>query len=111
MAFGEAEEEVGAFDETNGLGMIGSASGKVRAGMGEAKSRGTSTLCLFFLFLSVSLCFVWHLSFHFALSRFASPSSTDMAQAFPQALVLKCYAHCPRYGPRSCHLIPDVVCI
>ena len=39
MAFGEAEEEVGAFDQTKGLGMIG--SGKVRAGMGEAKSRGT----------------------------------------------------------------------
>ncbi|KAI0347438.1 Nop domain-containing protein [Trametopsis cervina] len=37
MAFGEAEEEVGAFDQTKGLGMIG--SGKVRAGMGEAKSR------------------------------------------------------------------------
>ncbi|KAF7794546.1 hypothetical protein EIP86_005680 [Pleurotus ostreatoroseus] len=37
MAFGEAEEEVGAFDQTKGLGMIG--SGKVRAGVGEAKSR------------------------------------------------------------------------
>ncbi|THH33635.1 hypothetical protein EUX98_g494 [Antrodiella citrinella] len=37
MAFGDAEEEVGAFDQTRGLGMIG--SGKVRAGMGEAKSR------------------------------------------------------------------------
>jgi U4/U6 small nuclear ribonucleoprotein PRP31 len=40
MAFGEAEEEVGAFDETKGLGMIGSSTGKIRAGMGEAKSRG-----------------------------------------------------------------------
>lgn len=40
MAFGEAEEEVGAFDETKGLGMIGVASGKVRAGMGEARSKG-----------------------------------------------------------------------
>jgi len=39
MAFGEAEAEVGAFDETKGLGMIGSASGKVRANVGEAKSR------------------------------------------------------------------------
>lgn len=39
MAFGEAEEEVGAFDQTKGLGMIG--TGKVRAGVGEAKSRGT----------------------------------------------------------------------
>lgn len=37
MTFGEAEEEVGAFDQTKGLGMIG--AGKVRAGMGEAKSR------------------------------------------------------------------------
>jgi U4/U6 small nuclear ribonucleoprotein PRP31 len=40
MAFGEAEEEVGAFDQTKGLGMIGVGTGKVRAGMGEAKSRG-----------------------------------------------------------------------
>ncbi|KAF8076220.1 hypothetical protein FPV67DRAFT_1617815 [Lyophyllum atratum] len=38
MTFGEAEEEVGAFDQTKGLGMVGGA-GKVRAGMGEAKSR------------------------------------------------------------------------
>lgn len=42
MAFGEAEEEVGAFDETKGMGMIGAGTGKVRAGMGEAKSRGMS---------------------------------------------------------------------
>lgn len=40
MAFGEAEEEVGAFDQTKGLGMLG--SGKIRAGLGEAKSRGTA---------------------------------------------------------------------
>ena len=40
MAFGEAEEEVGAFDQTKGLGMIGGGTGKVRASMGEAKSRG-----------------------------------------------------------------------
>lgn len=39
MVFGEAEEEVGAFDETKGMGMIGSTSGKIRAGMGEAKSK------------------------------------------------------------------------
>jgi len=39
MAFGEAEEEVGAFDQTKGLGMIGAGTGKVRAGLGEAKSR------------------------------------------------------------------------
>ncbi|KAK4703767.1 U4/U6 small nuclear ribonucleoprotein PRP31, partial [Phenoliferia sp. Uapishka_3] len=31
MKFGEAEEETGAYDETMGLGMIGSSSGKVRA--------------------------------------------------------------------------------
>ncbi|TFY69461.1 hypothetical protein EVJ58_g392 [Rhodofomes roseus] len=37
MTFGEPEEEAGAFDQTKGLGMIG--SGKVRAGVGEAKSR------------------------------------------------------------------------
>ncbi|TBU32009.1 Nop domain-containing protein, partial [Dichomitus squalens] len=37
MAFGTPEEEVGAFDQTKGLGMIG--TGKVRAGVGEAKSR------------------------------------------------------------------------
>jgi hypothetical protein len=40
LAFGEAEEEVGAFDETKGMGMIGSSSGKIRAGMGEAKTKG-----------------------------------------------------------------------
>ncbi|GAA5985806.1 hypothetical protein JCM11641_006213 [Rhodosporidiobolus odoratus] len=39
MKFGEAEEEVGAFDETRGLGMIGSASGRVRASMGESRSK------------------------------------------------------------------------
>ncbi|KAG6878120.1 hypothetical protein C0993_012124 [Termitomyces sp. T159_Od127] len=39
MAFGEAEEEVGAFDQTKGMGMIGVGTGKVRAGLGEAKSR------------------------------------------------------------------------
>ncbi|KAF8974414.1 hypothetical protein BDZ97DRAFT_1946489 [Flammula alnicola] len=39
MVFGEAEEEVGAFDQTKGLGMIGVGTGKVRAGLGEAKSR------------------------------------------------------------------------
>ena len=46
MAFGEAEEEVGAFDETKGMGMIGLSSGKVRAGAGEARSRGTSFACI-----------------------------------------------------------------
>ncbi|KAF8996281.1 Nop domain-containing protein [Hymenopellis radicata] len=37
MTFGEAEEEVGAFDQTKGLGMMG--TGKIRAGMGEANSK------------------------------------------------------------------------
>jgi U4/U6 small nuclear ribonucleoprotein PRP31 len=40
MAFGEAEQEVGAYDQTKGLGMIGVTTGKVRAGMGDAKSKG-----------------------------------------------------------------------
>lgn len=44
MAFGEAEEEVGAYGETKGLGMIGVSTGKVRAGMGDAKSKGLSLL-------------------------------------------------------------------
>ncbi|KAK0468049.1 uncharacterized protein EV420DRAFT_1502608 [Desarmillaria tabescens] len=39
MAFGEVEQEVGAFDQTKGLGLIGAGTGKVRAGMGEANSR------------------------------------------------------------------------
>ncbi|KAJ7283834.1 hypothetical protein C8J57DRAFT_1677289 [Mycena rebaudengoi] len=39
MTFGEAEEEVGAFDQTKGMGMIGATSGSVRAGLGESKSR------------------------------------------------------------------------
>ncbi|KIM90992.1 hypothetical protein PILCRDRAFT_59417 [Piloderma croceum F 1598] len=39
MVFGESEEEVGAFDQTKGLGMVGAGTGRVRAGMGEAKSR------------------------------------------------------------------------
>ncbi|GAA6006808.1 hypothetical protein JCM10207_009103 [Rhodosporidiobolus poonsookiae] len=39
VKFGEAEEEVGALDETRGMGMIGSSSGRVRANQGEAKSK------------------------------------------------------------------------
>ncbi|KAL0581988.1 U4/U6-U5 snRNP complex subunit prp31 [Marasmius crinis-equi] len=39
MAFGEAEEEVGAFDQTKGMGMIGAGTGKVRANLGESKSK------------------------------------------------------------------------
>ena len=59
MAFGEAEAEVGAFDQTKGMGMIGAGTGKVRAGLGEAKSRGAPNYLLPFLFLLLvfSLCF------------------------------------------------------
>jgi U4/U6 small nuclear ribonucleoprotein PRP31 len=39
MAFGEAEEEVGAFDQTKGMGLIGAGTGKVRAGAADSKSR------------------------------------------------------------------------
>ena len=44
MAFGEAEQEIGAFDQTKGLGMISSgssgiSSGKVRAGVADSKVR------------------------------------------------------------------------
>jgi U4/U6 small nuclear ribonucleoprotein PRP31 len=53
MAFGEAEEEVGAFDQTKGLGMIGVGTGKVRAGLGEAKSRGTNIFfCPLFILIT-----------------------------------------------------------
>lgn len=40
MAFGEAEQEAGAFDETVGMGMIGSATGRVRANVVDSKSKG-----------------------------------------------------------------------
>jgi hypothetical protein len=46
VKFGEAEEEVGALDETRGLGMIGSSSGRVRAEQGEARSKGSSSFSL-----------------------------------------------------------------
>jgi len=43
MTFGEAEEEIGSFDQTKGLGMISSSStisgGKVRAGVADSKVR------------------------------------------------------------------------
>ncbi|KAJ9114869.1 hypothetical protein QFC20_001240 [Naganishia adeliensis] len=39
MAFGEVEEETGAFDETVGMGMIGSSNGRVRAEAIDNKSR------------------------------------------------------------------------
>lgn len=40
MAFGEVEEETGAYDETEGMGMIGKATGKVRAEMISKASKG-----------------------------------------------------------------------
>lgn len=43
LKFGEAEEEVGAYDDVQGMGMIGSSSGRVRANMGEARSKGEHT--------------------------------------------------------------------
>lgn len=40
LKFGEAEEEIGSFDETKGLGMLGgSSTGKVRLSGGETRSR------------------------------------------------------------------------
>jgi len=43
MAFGEAEEEIGSFDQTKGLGMLtsssGISSGKVRSGVADSKVR------------------------------------------------------------------------
>ncbi|BGP32348.1 U4/U6-U5 snRNP complex subunit prp31 [Rhodotorula toruloides] len=39
IKFGEAEEEVGAYDDVAGMGMIGSSSGKVRANVAEARSK------------------------------------------------------------------------
>jgi hypothetical protein len=46
LKFGEAEEEVGAYDDVQGMGMIGSSSGRVRANMGEARSKGEKYLSL-----------------------------------------------------------------
>lgn len=42
LKFGEAEEEVGAYDDVQGMGMIGSSSGRVRANVAEARSKGAS---------------------------------------------------------------------
>ena len=39
MAFGEEEEEAAAFDESRGLGMAGSSSGKLRQLVGDTKSK------------------------------------------------------------------------
>lgn len=53
LKFGEAEEEVGAYDETRGMGMVGSSSGHVRANAGEARSKGKSSLLLLSQILSL----------------------------------------------------------
>lgn len=50
VKFGEEELEDGAYDETRGLGMIGASSGKLRANLGEDRSKGES----FFITLDVS---------------------------------------------------------
>lgn len=39
IEFGKAEEETGAFDETVGLGMAGSSTGRVRANVGEQRTK------------------------------------------------------------------------
>jgi U4/U6 small nuclear ribonucleoprotein PRP31 len=44
MVFGQAEEETGAYDETVGLGMIGTASGKIRAEAVNKASKGLSAI-------------------------------------------------------------------
>lgn len=66
MVFGEAEEEVGAFDETKGMGMIGVGTGKVRAGMGEGKSRGP------YIFLRRSFL-VWLIDTFYFILLFLQP--------------------------------------
>ena len=40
MMFGQEEEEIGAYDETEGMGMIGSSSGKIRQMAGESRTKG-----------------------------------------------------------------------
>jgi hypothetical protein len=94
MAFGEAEEEVGAFDQTKGLGMIGVGTGKVRAGLGEIKSRG----------IKKNICFVCSLAKRIILQP-SCPRQTNFGQ--PQL-------HAPRRRPllelqlRSVLLLPKV---
>lgn len=43
MAFGQEEEEATAFDETTGLGMAGSSSGRLRQIQGKSKSKVSKT--------------------------------------------------------------------
>ena len=40
MEFGKAEDETGSYDETVGLGMIGKASGRIRAEVADSRSNG-----------------------------------------------------------------------
>jgi U4/U6 small nuclear ribonucleoprotein PRP31 len=44
MAFGEAEEEVGYGDETEGLGMAAKQIGKIRASVADKRNKGKSVL-------------------------------------------------------------------
>jgi U4/U6 small nuclear ribonucleoprotein PRP31 len=44
MAFGEAEEEVGYGDETEGLGMAAKQIGKIRASVADKRNKGKSIL-------------------------------------------------------------------
>jgi hypothetical protein len=46
MEFGKAEDETGMDDETVGMGMIGSASGRVRGEVADARSKGMSCKCI-----------------------------------------------------------------
>lgn len=39
VEFGKAEEETAAFDETVGLGMVGSSAGRIRANIGEQRTK------------------------------------------------------------------------
>jgi U4/U6 small nuclear ribonucleoprotein PRP31 len=39
LRFGEIEEEVGLFDKTKGLGMLGSSSGRVGVNQGESRTK------------------------------------------------------------------------
>jgi hypothetical protein len=58
MEFGKAEEEVGMDDETVGLGMIGSSSGRVRAETVDARSKGEAVRLPHIQFsLPLSSCF------------------------------------------------------
>lgn len=47
IEFGKAEDETGMDDETVGLGMIGSSSGRVRGEQVDARSKGKYTLIVF----------------------------------------------------------------